>query len=309
MSLEIGRQWNRACEYFLCLSRVVSGRICLAFSFPARIVDIGWRSQRSRLRGPVTVPNPAIWKTSPTVARSAARHSRAPCGRLPKTTRRQHCRLNLVGLAYSTPRNRKPLIEAHHLKRGAAEGSVGVVQRFADLEMVVVVRHDEPDGLPGSLEGGSELPGLALEFRRFQRAIKQRHRAIDTIEMTLRAERVFGGIGELHIIPALRQSCRLEVVHAGAQRRALHGVARQPEILLPIGDQYAAAQMRSGGVADNVDAVGVAAEACGVAGRPGDGAAYLFDHRHQVATTLDHVDEIEHQEVRPAADEGLRSIS
>src|SRR5882762_8742741 len=112
------------------------------------------------------------------------------------------------------------LIEAHHLKRGAAKRAVGIVQRLADLVMIVVLGRDEPDGLASGLEGGGELPGLALEFRRFQGAVQHRHRAIDAVEMTLRAERRFRGIGELHIVPPLRQARRLEIVHAGAERCA-----------------------------------------------------------------------------------------
>src|SRR6266853_4813523 len=92
------------------------------------------------------------------------------------------------------------LIEAHHLKRGAAKRAVGIVQRLADLVMIVVLGDDEPDGLAGGLQGGSELPGLALKFRRFQGAVQQRHRAIDAFEMTLRTERILGGIAELHIV-------------------------------------------------------------------------------------------------------------
>src|SRR5262252_717306 len=89
------------------------------------------------------------------------------------------------------------LIQAHHLKGGAAEWAVGIVQRLADLEMIVVLGDDEPDGFARGLEGGGKLPGLALEFRRFQGAVQHRHRAGDAVEMTLRAERIFGGIGEL----------------------------------------------------------------------------------------------------------------
>ena len=79
-------------------------------------------------------------------------------------------------------------------------------------------------------------------------------------------------------------------------------------VLLPIGDEGAAAEMRAGGMADEIDPVGIAAEARGVPGDGGDAAADPVDHRHQVAAGIDHVDEIENREMGAGAHERLRSI-
>ena len=81
-------------SYFLCLSRALSDRTCRAFYFPAHIADIGWQLRRSRPPNRTVVRNPAISRTSPTVACSAVRRSRALCGSPPKATGRQHFGLN-----------------------------------------------------------------------------------------------------------------------------------------------------------------------------------------------------------------------
>jgi hypothetical protein len=81
-------------SYFLCLSRPLSDRTCRAFYFPAHIADIGWQLRRSRPRSRTAVRNRAIWKTSPTVACSAARRSRARCGSSPEVTGKPHFGLN-----------------------------------------------------------------------------------------------------------------------------------------------------------------------------------------------------------------------
>jgi hypothetical protein len=64
-------------SYFPCLSRALSDRTCRAFYFPAHIADIGWQLRRSRPSNRTAVRNPAIWRTSLTVACSAVRRSRA----------------------------------------------------------------------------------------------------------------------------------------------------------------------------------------------------------------------------------------
>src|SRR5262245_66290361 len=97
----------------------------------------------------------------------------------------------------SSPIETRTSIQAHHLKRGAAKRAVGIVQRLADLKMIVVLGNDEPHGLAGGLERGGEFPGLALEFRRFQSAVQQSYRASDAFEMTLAAERIFRSISEV----------------------------------------------------------------------------------------------------------------
>ncbi len=124
------------------------------------------------------------------VACSAARPSRAPCGRSPTATENRppgvgrnseaHCATSadyaefIIGPAKGRTQwviRPTALIEVHHLKRGAAKRAVWIVKRLADLEMIVVLGHDETDGLAAGFEGGGEFPGLALEFRRFQGAI------------------------------------------------------------------------------------------------------------------------------------------
>ena len=55
--------------------------------------------------------------------------------------------------------------------------------------------------------------------------------------------------------------------------------------------------MRARRMAGQVDAVRIAAEARCVLADPGDGAAHLLGHRHQVPAGLIDVDEVEHDEV------------
>ena len=66
----------------------------------------------------------------------------------------------------------------------------------------------------------------------------------------------------------------------------------------PIGDERHAGEMRARRMAGHVDAVRIAAEARGILADPGDSAAHLLGHRHQVAAGLIDVDEVEHDEVR-----------
>ena len=61
ISPENGRSGGGASGVLLLwLSRALFDRICRAFSFPAHSADIEWRLRRSRPRGPVAAPNPAI---------------------------------------------------------------------------------------------------------------------------------------------------------------------------------------------------------------------------------------------------------
>src|SRR5260370_21230946 len=73
--------------------------------------------------------------------------------------------------------------QPHHFERGVAERAVGIAERLADLEVVVVAGNDQLDRLARRLQGGGEIPRLALEFRRLQGAVEHRHRAVDAVEM------------------------------------------------------------------------------------------------------------------------------
>src|SRR3954451_3118803 len=162
-------------------------------------------------------------------------------------------------------------LELHLLQHRAAEESVGAGQRLIDLEVIVARRHDEPHRLASRLQRRREVARLPLEFRRLQRAVDQGHRTVDVVEMALRAERLLHLVGEFHILPALGEPHRLEIEHAGATDHALYRIARQAEVLAPVGGEDHAREMTAGGVAGDVDAVRIAAEARRVLADPGDG--------------------------------------
>jgi hypothetical protein len=61
---------------------------------------------------------------------------------------------------------------------------------------------------------------------------------------------------------------------------------------MPLREQRHSGQMRAGGEAGQIDAPGVATEVLCMARGPGDGAANLLDHRHQIAIVLVHRDEV-----------------
>ncbi len=125
--------------------------------------------------------------------------------------------------------------------------------------------------------------------------------------MALRRQRRLDLIGELDVVDALRQPHRLEIVHAGAQRRALDHVGGEAEVLLPVGDQRAAAEMRAGRVARDVDAARIAAEARRVLRRPRRwrGAPASIIGIRSPPASID-VDEVEHDEMRARMDEASR---
>ena len=63
--------------------------------------------------------------------------------------------------------------------------------------------------------------------------------------------------------------------------------------------------MRAGGMAGDIDALGIGAEAGGVFVDPGDGAADLLRHRQQIAAGLLNLHEVEDDEVGAGVDEHL----
>src|SRR4051812_1333072 len=81
-------------------------------------------------------------------------------------------------------------LELHLLQHRAAEESIGAGQRLIDLEVIVARRHDDPHRLAGGLQSRREVARLPLEFRRLQRAVNERHRTVDVVEMALRTERL-----------------------------------------------------------------------------------------------------------------------
>src|SRR5258706_4698494 len=108
------------------------------------------------------------------------------------------------------------LSEIHPLEGCAAEEAVRARQRLEDLEMVVALRDQQARGLAGGLHGGGEIARLALELRRFQRAVREHERRVQPAQVALRAERVLHRIGELHVARARREPRRLEVEQAAA---------------------------------------------------------------------------------------------
>ena len=58
------------------------------------------------------------------------------------------------------------LRELHEPERGTAVRAVGIAERLAHFEMIVVLRLDQLDRLAGRFHGGGEVAALALEFGR-----------------------------------------------------------------------------------------------------------------------------------------------
>src|SRR5688572_1416397 len=115
------------------------------------------------------------------------------------------------------------------------------------------------------------------------------------VEVPHRRKRLFGRIVNLDERGTLRQPHGLEIIQARAQHGALEDIARQP-LLLPLGDDDAAAEMSAGREAREIERVGIAAKAFGVTVHPADRAATLVDHWIEVAREVRdviefHVDE------------------
>ena len=87
---------------------------------------------------------------------------------------------------------------------------------------------------------------------------------------------------------------------------ALDGGVGDSELLSPLGDQRDAAEVTAGGMAADIDALGIAAEAFGILVDPGDGAADLRHQHAEVAAGGLHPDEVERDVMRPGIDEHLR---
>src|SRR6266511_6241408 len=66
--------------------------------------------------------------------------------------------------------------------------------------------------------------------------------------------------------------------------------------------------MPAGGMTADVEPLGVAAEALGIAVDPSDGAAHLLGHDHQIAAGFQHVVEVEYDVMRARIDEHLGRI-
>ena len=87
---------------------------------------------------------------------------------------------------------------------------------------------------------------------------------------------------------------------------ALDGGVGDSELVPPLGDQRDAAEVTAGGMAADIDALGIAAEAFGILVDPGDGAADLRHQHAEVAASGLHPDEVERDVMRPGIDEHLR---
>ena len=75
---------------------------------------------------------------------------------------------------------------------------------------------------------------------------------------------------------------------------------------MPVGDESATGEMSAGRVASDIDALRIAADARGILVDPGNGAADLLHHRHQVAASVLHLHEIEHDKIRAGVHEHFR---
>src|SRR5712692_3484914 len=179
------------------------------------------------------------------------------------------------------------------------------IERFDHLEVVVPFADQEPDRLAGRRQRGGEVARLALELRRLERAVRDDEGGVERFEMALRAQRLLHLVGELDVRVARRQAHGLQVVHAAGAQPALHRVRRKIEAPAPIGGEDHAGKMGARGVARDVDAVGIAAEAVGVALHPRDGAAHLRGHRDEAATDVLDPGEVRYHEMPAGADEEL----
>src|SRR6266550_8182542 len=126
--------------------------------------------------------------------------------------------------------------------------------------------------------------------------------------MALGAELLLDLVGEFHVARSLGEAHRLEIEHAATAYAALDQAGRQAEIFLPIRGQQHAGEMPAGGMTADVEPLGVAAEALGIAVDPSDGAAHLLGHDHQIAAGFQHIVEVEYDVMRARIYEHLGRI-
>src|SRR6266567_2487080 len=160
--------------------------------------------------------------------------------------------------------------EFHHLQRGAAHDAVGIAERLLHFIVIIAFANDELDGLTRGLQRGIEVARLALELRRLQRTMRESDRRADLIDVALRAQRLLHGVGDLDVVSTLGKSHRLQIVHAAAEERGFYDSRRQA-VLRPVAEQDAAAEMRAGRMAAEIDLLRIAAETRSIAVDPGDG--------------------------------------
>src|SRR5258706_4684200 len=79
-------------------------------------------------------------------------------------------------------------LQLHHREHRAAERAVRVGERLGELEVVVALGTDDLGGASGAGQGVGEVLRLALELGRLERAVDDRDRRADAVEMTLRRE-------------------------------------------------------------------------------------------------------------------------
>src|SRR5215813_3654122 len=176
--------------------------------------------------------------------------------------------------------------ELHLLECYPAKRTIGIAKGFWQFEVIVSLGDDQLYRVVGSLDCRGELPGLALKLGRLERPMRKDERRIQFVEMALSAQRLHDRISELDILASFRERDGFEVVHAAHQDRALHNVARQPEIFLPIRYQGDAGEMGAGGVTGEVETVWIAVKPGGIFVDPCDGATHLIGHRHEVPVGL-----------------------
>ena len=90
-----------------------------------------------------------------------------------------------------------------------------------------------------------------------------------------------------------------------SKQRALAEIFRQA-FLAPAVGEHAGGEMRAGRMRRDVEAIRIAAEASRIAEAPGQRAAHLLVHRHQVAAGLLDIDEVDDHRVNAGAHQHFR---
>ena len=104
---------------------------------------------------------------------------------------------------------RPTALQLHQFERCPAKEPERARQRLQQFEMIVAFADEEFDGLAGGFHRGGKIARLALEFRRLQRPVGNDDRAIEPVDMALRAQLLLDLIGELDVVRSRREPNRL----------------------------------------------------------------------------------------------------
>src|SRR5215218_9807603 len=125
--------------------------------------------------------------------------------------------------------------ESHHLQRGATSDAVRIAEGLLHLEVIVSGAGNEFHLFAGIPQCSSKVSRLTLKFGCFQCSGGEDERRSDPVDVALGGKRLLGRIVDCDIRRALRQTHRLEVVHAAAQDRTLEKIVRKLQFL-PLGN-------------------------------------------------------------------------